>query len=676
MKPRRYIAVYAMLVAVVVVIVMRLVNMQIANGNSYREKSDTRTLRSVEFIAPRGEILDRNGRPIVTNRTAYNVYILSSRSRTADELNRVICNLSITVKDYGEYVKTILPVETVGGKYAFTGEKKDIKKWKENNEFEESSSAENVINSLVEKYEIDSSKYSKEEIIAIAGTRLNMTIRGFSMASPYLFAEDIPMEEMSVIKEQSDKFPNVSILSQPVREYPYGSLGAHMLGRVGLISSEEYEANSKNGYTINSNIGKSGIEKYLEDYLRGENGSGSVEQSDDGHSMGQSVEISPVSGRNVSLTIDLDLQLACEKAIEETIYNIRGSAENYEGGSGADAGSMVVIDVNTGDVLAMASYPSYEITTFTDNYNELLENPSKPLFNRALAGTYSPASTFKLLVGAAALEEGIVTRDETILDTGKYTYFMDYQPACWIYNQTNGTHGYLNVSEAIRDSCNVYFFDVGRRLGIEKIGNYADKFGLGQPSGIELADEEKAGVVAGPENRKESGGIWYPGDVCQTAIGQSDTLVTPIQLANYIATVANGGTRYRPHLIKSVYNSDGTISEETAPEILDTVDISPENHEAIISGMRMVVSEGTAQKAFAGCKVPVAAKTGSAQTSGNYTNGVCVAFAPYDQPKIAIVCIIEKAGSGSNVAQAVRKVVDSYFESKDENDVETNKLTR
>ena len=251
---------------------------------------------------------------------------------------------------------------------------------------------------MVEKYEIDSSKYSQEEIMAIAGTRLNMTIRGFSMASPYLFAEDIPMEEMSIIKEQSDKFPNVSILSQPVREYPYGSLGAHMLGRVGLISSEEYEANSQSGYTINSNIGKSGIEKYLEDYLRGENGSGSVEQSDDGHSMGQSVEISPVSGRNVSLTIDLDLQLACEKAIEETIYDIRGNAENYEGGNGADAGSMVVIDVNTGDVLAMASYPSYEITTFTDNYNELLENPSKPLFNRALAGTYSPASTFKLLV--------------------------------------------------------------------------------------------------------------------------------------------------------------------------------------------------------------------------------------------------------------------------------------
>ena len=674
MKPRRYIAAYALFAVVIFVMVMRLVNLQIANGNYYREKSDTRTVRSVEFIAQRGEILDRNGRPIVSNRTAYNVYILSSRNRTAAELNEIIYKLSLTVKDYREYVKSILPIEFADGSYRFIVENEKADKWKNDNGLEVILTAGEMVEFLKNKYDI--AGYSMEDILVIAGTRLNMTNRGFSMASPYLFMEDVPIEEICVIKEQSEKFPNVSILTQPVREYPYKSLGAHMLGRVGLISAEEYEKNSENGYTINSNIGKSGIEKYLEDYLRGENGSGNVEQSNDGYSVGQSVESSPISGRNVNLTIDIDMQLACEEALEETVNNIRNSAGSVEGGNSADAGSMVVIDVNTGDILAMASYPSYEITTFTENYNQLLNNPSKPLFNRALAGTYSPASTFKLLVGTAALEEEIITRDETIFDTGKYTYFKDYQPACWIYNQTGATHGYVNVSQAIRDSCNVFFFDVGRRLGIETVGKYAGKFGFGQPSGIELADEEKTGVVAGPENRKKNGGIWYPGDVCQTAIGQSDTLVTPIQLANYIATIANGGTRYRPHLIKSIHNADGTISEETSPEILDTVSITPENHEAIIRGMRMVVTEGTAQKAFAGCKVSVAAKTGSAQTSGSHTNGVCVAFAPYEEPRIAIVCIIEKAGSGSNVAQAVRKVVDSYFNSEDENDIETNTLTR
>ena len=676
MKPRRYIIFYAIFTIVAVVITMRLVNLQIANGNYYREKSDTRTVRSVGLFAPRGEILDRNGRPIVANRTAYNVYLLSDRNRTADRLNRLIYDLSQTITGYSEYIESIFPIGINENAYTFTFEQESLSRWKKNNSFEENDSAVKILETLCKRYEIDKTSYSKEDILIIAGTRLNMVNRGFSMASPYLFAEDIPIEEIGIIKEQSEKFPNVNIVTQPIREYPYKNMAAHMLGRVGLISADEYKENSDNGYTINSVIGKSGIEKYLEDYLRGENGRGTIEQSSDGHSMGQSVELQPISGRNVNLTIDLDMQLACEKALEETVFDIRNNAGSAEGGSNADAGSMVVIDVNTGDVLAMASYPSYDITTFTENYNKLLHNPSKPLFNRALAGTYSPASTFKLLVGTAALEENIITRDDKILDTGKYTYFKDYQPGCWIYNQTGGTHGYLNVSEAIRDSCNIFFFDVGRKLTIEKINQYADKFGFGQKSGIELADEERVGVVASPENRKKNGGVWYPGDVCQTAIGQSDTLVTPIQLANYIATLANGGTRYKPHLIKSIQNSDHTVSEDTALEIIEKIDADEENLAAVLKGMRMVVTEGTAQRAFSGCKVPVAAKTGSAQTSGVYTNGVCAAFAPYDRPQIAIVCIIEKAGSGSNVAQAVRKVVDSYFKSEDENDIKTNILTR
>ncbi len=677
MKPRRYFIFYVLFAFAAFVIATRLLNLQIVNGNYYREKSDVRTVRSVELVAPRGELLDRNGRAIVSNRTAYNVYILSNRQRTADELNKVIYNLLETVKNSRGSIEAVLPISVENNKYIFSVGKKEEKKWKSKNGFDSSVSAEKIMESLIKKYGIDKKEYSPKNRISIAGVRLDMINRGFSMVSPYLFAEDVPIDEISVIKEQSESFPNVSILTQPVRNYPYGSLGAHMLGRVGLISAEEYEQKEDDGYTINSRIGKDGIEKYLEDYLKGENGSGSVEQTTAGHSMGQSVEIAPVSGRDVNLTIDLDMQLACEEALRDTVLNISSASDNAEGGRDADAGSMVVIDVNTGDILAMASYPSYEIKSFAADYNDLLQNPSKPLFNRALAGTYSPASTFKLLIGAAALEEKIITVDEEILDTGKYTFFKDYQPACWIYNQSGGgTHGYLNVSEAIRDSCNIFFFDVGRRLTIEKINEYARKFGFGQKSGIELASEEKSGVIAGPENRKKSGGIWYPGDVCQTAIGQSDTLVTPLQLANYMATIANGGTRYRPHLIKSIKNSDGTLSEETTPEILDKIELDKDYQEAILSGLRMVVTEGTAQKAFAGCKISVAAKTGSAQTSGIYTNGVCVAFAPYEEPKIAIACVIEKAGSGANVAQAVRKVVDSYFEAEDDNDIKTNVLTR
>ena len=370
------------------------------------------------------------------------------------------------------------------------------------------------------------------------------------------------------------------------------------------------------------------------------------------------------------------MQIACEKALKDTINEINLGATSADDGRDADAGSIVVIDVNTGDILAMASYPTYDIETFTENYNDLLEARGTPLFNRALAGTYSPASTFKVLVGAAALEEDIITFDEEIFDTGKYTYFDDYQPGCWIYNQTGATHGFLNVAEAIRDSCNVFFFDVGRRLGIDKINEYAKKFGFGQKSGIELGEEEKSGVVASPENRKKNNQVWYPGDVCQTAIGQSDTLVTPLQLANYIATVANGGTRYRPHLVKSIQNSDKTPGQEIQPEVLQKISMSEETRLAITEGMRKVVTEGTAHSVFSGCPVSVAAKTGSAQTSSAYTNGICVAYAPYDKPQIAIACVIEKAGSGARASLAVRKAIDSYFDNSEENNMSKNVLTR
>lgn len=670
MRNKRYTAFYILFAFAAIMIVARLINLQITNGSYYREKSDSRTVHSVELIAPRGEILDRNGRAIVSNRTGHNVYILADSKRTSGELNNVIYNLHSVI----ESNTGIIPITVLDGKYVFNTDNSE--QWKKEQGFDKNSNAPSVMAALCDKYGINTDIYNKEEALRIANTRADMVMRGFSMASPYLFSEDVPIENISVIKEQTENFPSVSVVTQPIRYYPYSSLGAHMLGRVGVVSADEYEKNKENGYTINSPIGKEGLEKFLEDYLRGENGSGSVERTSSGHSIGQSVVKEPVSGRDVSLTIDLDLQLACEKALQETIFDIRQNADSAENGRDADAGSIVAIDVNSGEILAMASYPTYDITTFSENYNDLLSNPSKPLFNRALAGTYSPASTFKLLVSAAALEEGIITPDEEILDTGKYTYFKDYQPGCWIYNQTGGTHGYLNVSEAIRDSCNIFFFDVGRRLTIEKIDEYAKKFGFGQKSGIELGDEEKSGVVAGPENRKANGGIWYPGDVCQTAIGQSDTLVTPVQLANYIATIANGGTRYKPHLIKSVENSDKSVTQESSVEILDTVDISDENYKAIVEGLRMVVTEGTAQSAFAGCKIPVAAKTGSAQTSGNYTNGICAAYAPYDEPRIAIVCIVEKAGSGNRVSQAVRKVVDSYFEEIQENDIKTNVLTK
>lgn len=676
MNKRRYTFVYIALMLVVVIIVGRLINLQVANGKYYREKSDVRTTRTVELIAPRGEILDRFGRSIVKNRTGYNLYIQENSQRSQTELNSLVMSLLRDMLSYDNDLKAILPVRNDNGTYLFEGTSEEIKKWKKENGFELKNTAADVMKSLCEKYEI-SENYFNDDKVKLVAIRLDMRNKGFSMAQPYLFEEDVPISEIAAVKEKNSGADDICVVTQPVRDYPYTGLGAHMLGRVGVVNQEEYEKNKENGYSINSPIGKSGLEKYLEDYLRGENGIGSIEQSSGGVNISETIEKPPVPGTDVSLTIDLDMQLACENALAETINEIRSSAGSVEGGNSADAGSAVVIDVNTGEVLAMASYPSYDIKNFSRNYEELLNNPSKPLFNRALSGNYSPASTFKLLVGAAALEEGIIKCDEEILDTGKYTYFKDYQPACWIFNQTGGTHGYLNVTEAIRDSCNVFFYDVGRRLSIETINEYAKKFGFGEKSGIELSDEEKQGVIASPENRKKNGGIWYPGDVCQTAIGQSDTLATPLQLANYIATIANGGTRYKPHLIKSVKNTDSSMKNDANPEILSKIKLSKVNQSAIAEGLRRVVTEGTAFNAFLGCKTEVAAKTGSAQTSEIFTNGICIAYAPYDDPQIAIACVIEKAGSGANVAAAVRKIVDGYYDNYNkENDSVTNMLTK
>ncbi len=674
MKKKRYILIDAVVVLVFLIFATRLISLQAVKGGYYREKSDLRTTRSVELIAPRGELLDRYGRCIVKNRTGYSIYIQGRTKNNAQSLNTLINNLFSVMPSFDKDLTAILPVTFYDNEYSFTVSEKESRRWKKENNFSDKAAAREIVDKLYKRYDIQG--FSDYEGLRIAAIRYDMSLRGFSVANAYLFREDAPIAELAQIKEQSENFPDICVVPQPIRDYPYGSLGAHILGRVGALNAQEYEKNKDNGYTMNSSIGKDGVEKYLEDYLRGENGRTSVERVGSSYSVSQKTETAPVAGKNVNLTIDLDMQLACEKALEETIEEIRSAAQNKSGGNGADAGSAVVIDVNTGDVLAMASYPTYDIKTFGSNYNKLLSDGSKPLFNRALAGTYSPASTFKILVGAAALEENIITPEDTILDTGKYTYFKDYQPACWIYNQSGGTHGYENVSRAIRDSCNVFFYETGRRLTIEKINKYAKKYGFGQKSGIELSAEEKTGAVASPENRTKSGGIWYPGDVCQTAIGQSDTLVTPLQLANYIATVANGGTRYRPHLIKSI-DGGGKNAFSSQPEVLDTVKLKKENYDAVTNGIRMVVTEGTAFNAFLGCNTSVAAKTGSAQTAGGYTNGICVAYAPFDKPRIAIGCVIEKAGSGARTAAAIRKIVDAYFDGESaEKDIEYNSLLR
>ncbi|MBR5535102.1 MAG: hypothetical protein IKU60_00490 [Clostridia bacterium] len=667
----RYRVIYVILAVIIVAFSVRLISLQLISGQSYREQSQQRTMKTKVKEAPRGDIIDRYGRVMVTNKMSNSVVIKKVSGQTDEVLNELIKNLYILSENSSQYVSTTFPIVYENGtvKFFFEENEAEPKKreyaWKRKYGIEPDASANEALQFFSEKYSVSEPNMGYR--LKITATRYEMTLRDFSYTTDFTFASNVPMDMITVIKEQQTAFTGADIKTSATRDYKYPSIATHLLGRVGKISAEELEAMRDDGYNINSLIGKQGIEKYAESYLRGTDGLVGVEQTKGGKNISEEIIKEARAGNNVTLTIDLDLQQAAQEALYDTIVDIRSKAKDAASGRYADSGAVVAVDVNTGEILAMASYPTYDTANFNQNYSELLNNNAKPLINRAIAGEYSPGSTFKMLIAAAALEEGVITPGEIITDKGIYTYYKDYQPRCWSYRQHGTVHGAINVTGALRDSCNYFFYDVGRRLGIEKIDEYAQKYGFGQITGVEIPSEEHRGVVASPESRKENNGIWYPGDTLQASIGQSDTLVTPIQLASYVSTIANGGTRYQLHLIKSIEDDAGKVLEETKSEVLSRVKLTDESYAAITRGMRLVVTEGTGENAFKNCPVPVAAKSGSAQM-GRYTNGIYVAYAPYDNPQIAVAVVMEKSGGGSDAAPVARRVIEKYFAGEVEND--------
>lgn len=660
----RYRVVYFILALIAAVFVVRLVSLQLAEGAEYREQSEKRTMKTREIQAPRGDIYDRYGRVLVTNKMSNSIIIQKVRGKSEKDVNAVIKNLCTVAERYSYYVSNTFPIGLWEGNVYFLFEeaenapRENEKEWKKKYEIPEDATPDEALDFFAEKYSVEET--DREWKLKIASTRYEMELRDFSYTNDFLFAENISMDMITAIKEQPAAFPGVEISSEATRDYKYPYTATHILGRVGKISPEELETMRGDGYKITSVVGKQGIEKYAEEYLRGIDGTAGVEQTKEGRSVAETTIDEASPGENVTLTIDLDLQREAEQAIYDTILSIRTNAEDAAEGLYADSGAAVAVDVHTGEVLALASYPTYDINTFNENYANLLNDESRPLFNRATGGLYSPGSTFKMTVAAAALEEGVITTDDIIFDKGKYTFYKDYQPECWIYRQNGLSHGAENVVGALRDSCNYFFYDVGRRLTIEKIKEYAEKFGFGELTEIEIPNEEYEGVIASPENREANGGTWYPGDVLQAAIGQSDTLATPVQLASYAAMLANGGTRYKLHLIKSISDQSGKVVKTAEPEVVSAVKLSDETYDAITLAMRKVVSEGTGAEAFKGCIVDVAAKSGSAQM-GQYTNGIYVAYAPYDDPQIAVAVVMERSGGGNDAAPVARRIIEKYF---------------
>lgn len=650
-----------MIGVLLVVLLLPLANLQLVKGKYYATMSDKRMYKSTPIKAPRGEIVDRYGNVLVTNNTAYNV-IINHVGQTDEEMNSLIYRLLSVFESKGMVYEDELPVSAQP--YAFTGALTDadkLAKWKKDNKIEETATAQQALEKLISDYEINTELYDEAAVRKIAGVRYDMVQKLFNSRNSFTMMKNVNMEIISMIKENNKQFENVVIVSEPVRSYPNGTLGAHLLGNVGSIYKEEYEMLKDQGYSMNDLIGKDGIEKYLETYLRGEDGRDSIQYNttDDGVVVAGSVAAVP--GDKAILTLDARVQAIAEQSLQRAVENMRAA-----GAHDANGGAVVAIEVNSGEVLAMASNPTFNPATFQEDYSRLSTDTSKPLWNRAISGTYEPGSTFKPLTAIASITEGVTGKRETINCTGVYDYYKpSYTPACWIYNDYGGRHGPLDVRGALAVSCNLFFFESARRLGIEKLNEYGRKFGLGQQTGIELSGEA-SGILAGPQEREERGGIWYPGDTIQAAIGQSDNTFTILQIANYCATIANGGTRYKPHLVKKVVKYDGSESVmEVQPEVVEQINIDPEVLSLVHQGMMEVVNSGVTVKAFEGSPIKAAGKTGTAQVSGNKTpNSLFMAFAPVENPQVAVACIVENAGLngiGYNVARVARDIFETYL---------------
>lgn len=648
-----------------IILLIQLFNLQIIHGAEYRETSNSRLTRESVVKAARGSIKDRTGVELVRTETGYSVEIYSTKVSN-EELNSAIKLFIEILEDNEDSYIDNLPITVNPFEFTSTDEETQ-KQWKAENELDENLTAEQVFYALKEKYEIT------EEDVAVA--RKIMTVRyeissiGYSSTRSVTIAKNISNTSAVQIREQNAKLAGINVITEPIVSYTSGNLASHILGYVGAISEEEYSTR-EDTYRNDDIIGKDGIQKVFEEYLKGTDGVKQVDMTVDGAITSEYISEEAVAGSDVILTIDANLQKVAEDALEQNIKDIADG--KYGEGNDADAGAVVVMNVNTGEILAMASYPDYNPERYSEEYNP--NDETGKYYNRAIRSIYAPGSTFKMVVASAALDTGEITTKTRINDTGVYPY-GDGQ-ACWYYRSYGVGHGYLNLTQAIKYSCNYFFYDLGYRMGIDIIAEYAGRYGLGKRTGVELMGES-SGIVASREYANSIGyTTWYPADTLSAAIGQSFNSYTPIQMARYISMVANGGKNVDVSIIKSIINPDGTeVSKEeienfvkdtvgTENELTEDLNITEENLDAIREGMKGVTSEagGTAYSTFADFDIAIAGKTGSAQTGiDGEAHGWFVGFAPYDEPEIAVVVLVEKAGSGGNTAIVAKEIMEEYF---------------
>ena len=646
------------------------------NGENAVRKYD------ITVEAARGEILDRNSMTLVSNRQGNSIKFNAAifPSKQADK-NRIIASLIELCESKGEKWTDNLPIEyNQNGMLIFSDKREnDIKALKHKNMLNLNSyaTAENCLDALIDMYSLD--EYDKVTARKIASVCYEMWRTGYSVSIPYTFAKDVSSETISIIKEKNEYFRGVEAEVDTYREFTDGTIAPHIIGVTGIISGDEYnnyknELNESidsgsftedeiktlqlNAYSLTDYVGKFGIEGAMEENLRGKKGIKTISVDNEGN-VSSKYSLVPQQGNSVYLTIDSGLQRVAQNALEQRILELT-SASGL-----AAAGAVAVIDVHSGEVLASASYPSYNLSEYFDKYNELLEADGSPLINRVLQSTYEPGSTMKLSTAIAGLEENVVNSDSKFYCNSIFKYY-DVTFSCL------HAHGYLNVIKGLEESCNVYFYNTGNLLGIDVMNDYSRKLGLGEKTGVELT--ESKGILAGRAYRQSIGSTWQMGDTIQAAIGQSDNLFTIIQLANYGATIANNGTRYKCHYVKYIMDADhSNIIYEAKPEIVEKTGISQKTIDIVKQGMLAVTTTGSCTSAFSEITEKVGAKTGTTQVrkiidgkifEGN--NGLNVSFAPFDKPEIAIAVIIENVDSGTATATVAADIYDYYFSTKNQ----------
>ena len=582
---------------------------------------------------------------LVYNRAGYNV-VFDAATLPSSGLNDVIDRLADLLTLTGDAWTDNLPLSAQAPYDFLPDAESDVASLRSALGLAHYATARNCFDAMVSRYRLEGMTETRQRVVM--GVRYSMEKADYSIATPFVFAEDVSATAVTALKETSFNYEGVDLREATFREYSDPSLAPHILGYVGLMSADEWEKVKDSGeYQFNDKIGKTGMEQYAESYLHGTDGKLRVTQSAGGEVTESIVLQEMIPGKTIQLTLDRDLQLVAQNALADAIGKINSTGGNAKGGAA------VVLEVKTGEILAAANYPSYSLDDFFKSYSDLLKAENNPLFDRALNGGYPPGSTFKPLVGLAGLETGKITADEGITCLHTYRRFSGYQPSCL------GYHGWLTVSSALAKSCNYFFFEVGYRVGIQTLNDYCRQFGLGVPTGVELT--EFNGVLAGIEEREANGGVWNPGDTIQAAIGQSDNAFTPLQLATYTATIANGGTRYKAHFLKGIFDYGVTKTlESDFTKVMGTVSISQSTFDTIRQGMLQVTENGTATATFGNYGIKVAGKTGTAD-SANKTNAMFVAFAPYDDPQIAVAIAVENGGHGSAIAPVAKDILDRYF---------------